>query len=283
MLGNDVSDVDFSPRCGYCDHEGACLDHVGDNRIGASVKLFYSADLDHTGTRTCDVGTAGVKEVGKVDNMRFTSSIVDNGHSVGKNRGENDIDRGTHRRYVKIHHIAHKTVICRCVDVAVFYGNGGSESLESLYVKVDGTNAEVTAAGPTDLRFAKATKLRADEIGRGTHFSHEVVRRRSVTKHRSVDFHRVLIFIDHRCTHFAKDLKREGHIADRRKVFDGALAFGKDGGKNNGKCCVFHPIDENVTIESIPTIYNNSVFADRFRVFKQFSHSFSESLRHIQL
>ena len=60
MLRDDVVDDDFATGCSDGRHKSACFDLIGDNRIGAAVQLFHTADFDDVRSGAADDRAHGV-------------------------------------------------------------------------------------------------------------------------------------------------------------------------------------------------------------------------------
>jgi hypothetical protein len=72
MFRDDIFNHDIaSGRC-CCKHKGSGFDLVRNNGILCPVKLLNTADTDHIGTGTFDIGTHAVQEVRNIDNVRLT-------------------------------------------------------------------------------------------------------------------------------------------------------------------------------------------------------------------
>ena len=173
----DIVDSDTTAGRGSCAHICACLDLVGNDRIGDAVHTGNAADLDNVGACASYVGTHGVEEVREVYDVGFLSRVFDNGKTLCAACGEHDVHGSAYRNHVEVDVRSDKTlflVACGFDDRAVYESGLSAESLKALEVLVDRANAEVTAAGQRNLSLAVFTEQRAEKIVGSSHASYQI-------------------------------------------------------------------------------------------------------------
>ena len=165
MAGNDVLYKHLAAGGRRRDHIGPRLYLVGNDGIAAAVELFHAVDLYCIRSRAADVRAHGVEEVCKVNDMRLARRVLDNGAPLGKHRRQNYVHCRADRDLVKIDPCAAQSPSPGVrVDKAVSYVHVRAERSHALDMLVNGTNAEIAAAGHGGLCVAKAAEHRADEV-----------------------------------------------------------------------------------------------------------------------
>ena len=101
MLRNHVfhHDIALGGCCGK--HKGSCLDLVRNDRVLRAMKLLHSADTDHIGSCTLDVGSHAVQEVCHINNMRLTGGVLDDRIALCHGSCHHNIDGRTYRNGIQ--------------------------------------------------------------------------------------------------------------------------------------------------------------------------------------
>ena len=125
------------------------------------IDAFY---LYRVGSRAADLCAAGVEEVGKVNDMRFSCRIFDDGHTLRLDGCKHDIHCSADGYNVKKDIVGFKTVFCNGFDITALNADLGSESFKALYVLVNRADTEIAPAGVADIRSSESAELRAEQI-----------------------------------------------------------------------------------------------------------------------
>ena len=137
------------------------------------TKSLHSIDSDRRRSGALHLGPHGVEIVGQVGNFGFTRRVVDNRRSFGHHGRHEQIlgstDAGELQQYLRSKEPLHPAL-----DIAVAGRERGPHLLESSQVHVDGSMAEVVAAGD---RLAEPSQQRAQNHDGGPHALHQVVGR----------------------------------------------------------------------------------------------------------
>ena len=156
-------------------HVAACLDLVRNDGIVAAVHLFDAMNFDNVGTGTMHVSAHHVQEVSKVHNVRLTSYVFQNGRALCQHGSQHGVHGSTDGHRVKEHMPAHQ-VVGLDMDLTVLHRVLSAKGGESLQMLVDGTGAEVAAAGHSDLACTKTAQQRTQEVVAGPHLAGQLVR-----------------------------------------------------------------------------------------------------------
>ena len=192
VLRNDVIDRHIAAHGSRRSHIGSGLDLVGNDRVIAALQLANAANLNDIGSRAGYLRAHSVQEVRKVNDMRLLRAVFDDRHAAAKNGSKQNVHRRADGNNVKVHMAALEAAIGRiCADIAAQLLDARAHRLKALDVLVDGTHAEIAAAGHGDARVAKASELCADEIVGSADAAHKIDGCRSVAHVRAVDLERV--------------------------------------------------------------------------------------------
>jgi len=255
VLGNDVSYGNLTACCGNCCHIGSCFDHIGNDRVTATVELFNALDLDHGSSCAGDVRTARVEEYCEVYDMGLASRVVDNGHAVSENGCEDSVSCCTYGNLVEVNGVADCTAVFALnLESAVLVVAVSAESLECLHVKVEWTGADAASAGVGNTGSCKATELCAEQIGRSADLGCKLVRGGAGNKVLAVDLYRVFGESVYVCTHGCQKIEKGLDVAYRRDIIDDAGLLVENACANNGKCCVFHTVDRNAAVKGMSAV-----------------------------
>ena len=169
-------------------------------------------------TCTRNIRTAGVEEVCKVNYMRLTGSVVDNGKTLCGGGCKHNIAGGTNRCYVKIYRSANKAFVGIAADggVAVY---GCTQSFKALYVLVDGTCTQITTAGQCSGRPAEASQLSTQNVIRTTHHTCQIQGNTVTANGASVDTVSEAFNLLYLCTHTSNNFQCRINIAHFGQIF----------------------------------------------------------------
>ena len=153
------------------------------------MKLLYAVDSDDRGTGAADIRPAGVEEVGKIDNMRLSRGILNDRRAVRQNGGDDGVDGCPDGRTVEIDAAAVHAIRRHGLDAAPPDIDLGAQLFKRLHMQVDRTDAEITAAGKTDLSMPEASQHCARKVVRSAKSADQVERRLHIRYLRGIDFH----------------------------------------------------------------------------------------------
>ena len=168
--------------------------------VGGAVEVLHAAYLDNVGACTEDIRAHAVEAVGEVDNVRLLRCVFDYCEAVSLDRRHDGVDGGSDSVLVKedlgsdqligaeIHHSA--------VDLVL-----SAERRETLEVLVDGTVAEIAAAGHGYVSAVEAPEQSPEEIGGGSHELRLLVGNRNILKLTRVDLDSCLVQHAYFCAH----------------------------------------------------------------------------------
>ena len=157
MLRDNVLYRDCASRSRHGDHIRACLDHIGDYAVGAAVELFNAVDLDDARARTDYPCAARVEEGGERNYVGLSCGVIDYRSALCLGCGKHNVDGCAYGCEIEVNGRAVKSLFaCLEHDIALFAGDGRTEDLKALFVLVERTDTEVTAAGPSHLCFAES-------------------------------------------------------------------------------------------------------------------------------
>ena len=167
----------------------------------------------------------GVEEVCKVDYMRLTRRIFNDRAALCKRCGEYDIHRRADRDLIEIYSCAVQLAAGGVgIHEAVFNINGCAERGHALDMLVNGTHAEVAAAGHRGLCAAETAEHCADEIIRCADLAHEIIRGILKMHIRAVDLNSRSVYIPDICTEIGQNSKQHVGIAYLRQILYAADA-----------------------------------------------------------
>ena len=139
---------------------------------------------------------------------------------------------------------AHKTVFAfRLDNRAVHQSCLRAERLKALEVLVDGTHAEIAAAGQRNLRLAVLAQQRAQKIIRSAHSANQIGGGGAGADVRGVDIKGGLVDSSHLGAHLLQNFADKRHVTDVRYIFNLARLIAKDNRGNNGHCGVLGAAD----------------------------------------
>ena len=252
MLGNDILNQNLTTSRSHGSHVGAGFDLVGDNGIASALELLHAADLDHIGTRTHDVGTHGVEEIGQIHDMRLLGGILDDGHALGQGGGQHDVHGCAHGNNIQIDLTALEPSTGHIgVDQAVFDLYLSAHGLKALDVLVDGTAAQVAAAGGRHLRPAKAAQQSAHQIVAGADLTGQLVGDGLILNTGTIDVQRGAVHSPHIGTQLLHDLQDQGHVTDLGNIFNTALSTYQQGSRQNGYGGILGAADLNGAVQRL--------------------------------
>ena len=244
VLGDDVFQQELAAGGSHCRHVGAGLDLVGNDAVGTAAETLHAADLDGVGAGALDVRAHGVQEVGQIHDVRLLGSIFDGGDAVSQRSGHHDVHGGTHGDNVQIHRRAGETAVFGGgVDEAALHGDVGSHGGEALDVLIDGTDAEVAAAGHGHGRLPEAAQQGAQQVVAGADTAGQVVGRAGAVDGVAVDLHRVAVQHADTGAQLLQNGEEQGHVADLGDVLDAADTVHQQGGGNDGDGGIFCTAD----------------------------------------
>ncbi|MPM43145.1 hypothetical protein SDC9_89818 [bioreactor metagenome] len=244
VLGNHVADEQLAAGGRNGGHIGACLDLVGNDRIGSAAEPVHSADFNDVGTSAHDIGAHGVEEVGKVHDMRLLGGVFNHRHAVGQSGGQHNVHSCADGHDVQIDLRALKTAVFgHGVNVAAAYIHSGSHGFKAFDMLVDGTAAEVAAAGRRHLGLSEAAQESADKIIGGPNFAGQLVRNFTVTDAGAVDVYRGAVHGAHLGAQILKNFKTQRYVADLRDIFNSADPVHQQSGGDDGYRRVFRAAD----------------------------------------
>ena len=175
MLRDDVMQRYIALGDGGGYHVAACLDLIRNDGIVAAVHLFDAMNFDNVGTGTMHVSAHHVQEVSKVHNVRLTSYVFQNSRALCQHGSQHGVHGSTDGHRVKEHMPAHQ-VVGLDMNLTVLHRVLSAKGGESLQMLVDGTGAEIAAAGHSDLACTKTAQQRTQEVVAGPHLAGQLVR-----------------------------------------------------------------------------------------------------------
>ena len=150
MLWDNVADYYIALCGGGSNHICSRFYLVGNNAVRGAVKMLDTANFNNRGTRTHNIGAHRVKEVCKVNYMRFSCGIFNNCHSTDRNHIE--IYRAT------------RQLICAGNNHTRLNSNLGAECFEALDMLVDRAQTYCTTSGRRNLCLAASAEKRTKKV-----------------------------------------------------------------------------------------------------------------------
>ena len=234
---------------------GARLDLVGDDGVTSALELFYAPDLDDVRPRTHDVRAHGVEKVGQVHDVRLLGGVFDDGQAVGQGRGDEDVHGRTHGDHVQVDlRPVQAAGGGGGVDEAVLHLDLRAHGGEALEMLVDGTHAQVTAAGRGNLRPAKAAQQCADEIVGRTDLAGQLIGNVLLVYLGAVQLHSGGVDGAHVGAQVLHDPKDHGYVADVGYIFNPADSIHQKRGGKNGHSGVLRTADLHLTVERLSAV-----------------------------
>ena len=231
------------PAAGHGSHIGTGLDLVGDDAVGAAGELFHAADADGVGARALDIRAHGVQEVGKVHNMGLLGGVFNGGGAVGQSRGHHDVHGGTYADHVQIHGSPGQTATLGHGLDQIPLGDLRTHGAEALDMLVDGSDAEVAAAGHGHGGLAEAAQQRAQQVVAGANAAHQVKGRGGGVDMAAVDLHRVAVQHPDIGPQLLQNGKQQRYVADLGDILNAADPVHQQGGGDDGNGGVFRAAD----------------------------------------
>ena len=114
-----------------------------------------SAPCNRSGTRSFDLCTHLVEQVGEVGHFRFTRTVLQDRFSLGESGGHEQVFGPSHRDFVEDNLRALESVGFS-LNIAVFLCDLGTELFQSLNVEIDRACADRASSGKGYVR-ASAT------------------------------------------------------------------------------------------------------------------------------
>jgi len=258
MLGGDVlhQNVAAGGRSGH--HVAAGLDLIRDDAVGAAVHLFHAAHLDDIGACAADIRTAHIQEVGQIHHMGLLGAVFQNGLALGIHRREHAVHGGTHADLIK-EDVCAVQLPGTHGDHTVVHAVLCAQRAEHLQMLVDGTRAEVAAAGHGHLCLAETGQQRTQKIVAGAHLTGQIVRNVGTGQMGGIDL--VGVAVDHLdlCTQNTQDLQAHRHIADIRQIFDHADIRCHNGCRQDAHSRILRAGDDDFAVQGL-TARNNKLF-----------------------
>ena len=251
MLRDDVADHDVAARRRRHDHIGAGLDLVGHDGIVAAVHMLDAADLDRVRTGAAHVRAHQVQKVRQVDDVRLLRRIFDDRQPLRPDGGEHDVHGRADADHVEIDRAAHQRVRGRG-DHGVLCPDPRAERLKALDVLVDGTDAEIAAAGHGNFRLAGPAQQSADKIIGGAHLLRHRVGDDVGSERGRVDLEGVRVQHADLCTEAPHDLEHQANVPDVGHVLDAADPFRQQRGGDQRDSGIFRAADIDGAVKLFP-------------------------------
>ena len=118
-------------------------------------------------------------------------------------------------------------------------------------MQVNGTGAQITAAGHGDNSLTKPAKQRANKVVRGAHLARELLRHMIAVDVSAVDLHSIFIDQTDIGAQFLQDTQNQSNVADLRDIFDPANAVDQKSRRENGNSSVLCAADLNCTVKRL--------------------------------
>ena len=130
----------------------------------------------------------------------------------------------------------------------------GAQKLKALDMLVDGTGAEIAAAGHGHLGLAEPTQQRPEKIVRGANLPGHLMGHGGGVDAGGVDLHGTAAQAPHLGTHGLQDVQDQDHIGNIRNILNPASALHQNGGWQNGNGSVFRPADGYMSIQRLASM-----------------------------
>ena len=189
--------------------------------------------------------------------MGLTGCVLNNGAALSESCGDDDIHGSAHGNLVQIHAgTVELTVTGLGVDKTVSNLNLCTQRSHTLYMLVNGADAEVAAAGHSGLCRAEAAQHCADKVIGSPYLTHEIIGGVAVVHVGAVDLHGGFIDKPDLCAKLPEYGEEHIGIAYLGHILNAANAINKKSCRNNGHSRVFCAADLYFAAEFIAAVYN---------------------------
>ena len=178
------------------------------------MHLFHTAHLNDIRTGTAHICAAHIQKVGQIHHMGLLGAVFQNGLTRGHDRREHTVHGSAHADLIKEDMGTGQLLLGAHGDHAIVHAVLCAQRAEHLQMLVDGTRAEVAAAGHGHLCLAEAGKQRTEEVVAGAHLAGQIVWHIGSDQMPRIDLVGVAVEHLHLCTQGAQDLEADRHIAD---------------------------------------------------------------------
>ena len=191
--------------------------------------------------------------------MRLLGGVFDDREPIGQSGGQHHVHGGAHGDHVQVDVAALEPSVGHLgAHKAVFHFHVRPQGPQTLQVLVDGSAAEVTAAGQRHFCLAKTPQKRAKQVIAGTDFTPGLIGHRAVMDGGAVHLHRRTVDGAHVGPQFLEDIEHQGHIADLRQVANAAHAIDQQSSGNDTDSGILGPADLDFAIQRSTAV--NEIF-----------------------
>ena len=145
MLRNNIAYCNITACSCCCKHKSTSLDLIRNNRILCTMKSLNTTDADHISTCTLDISTHTVQEIGNINNMRLSCSILDNCTACCHGSCHHDIDSRADRNHIQEDMTSMK-ILSPGNDSTMENIHLSTKSTKSFQMLVDRSAADITSA-----------------------------------------------------------------------------------------------------------------------------------------
>ncbi len=216
----DMDDVVLRTRDRRQDHEGAEFDPVRCISEFNRIQCIDALNLELRGAQTVDLCAHRLQHLSEHHHVRLTRGILDPRRPFGGNGSEEEVDRGSHARWLQPEDAAFETTAPGPGHYIAFLEiDLGAQRHHPLHMQVHGTRSPRTAAWERNAGRTATAEKGAQHVEGGTHLLDEIVRRLGEVHARGIDLHRVRDRIEpDRRTRDAQDVREGRHVPQIRDV-----------------------------------------------------------------
>ena len=256
MLGNDVLHQHLAAGCCHSRHIGACFNLVGNDGIGAAAQPLNTPDLNDIGTGAGHIGAHGIEEVCQIYNMGFFGSVFDDGGALCQNGGNHNVHGCAHGNNIQIDAAAMELCLGGRNDIAADDLYVSAHDVKALDVLVDGTDAEIAAAGHGNRCLAEPTQQCAHQIIGRTDLTGKLMGHGAGVDAGAVQFKGGPVNHPNRSAHPGQNIEIKLNIRHIRDVLDSANTVYQQSRRKNCHRCIFCAADLYFTVQRISAVYH---------------------------
>ena len=142
-----------------------------------TVKFLDPFDDNFTRARALNFRPHGDQKIGKIDDLRFLRSPINNGDSIGQHSSHHDVVRSQHRRakFTAKRNRGPAELRSQNLHVATRHTNSRPQRLKPTKVQIDRTIPDHTSTRKGNRRLTFPTQQRAKDANRCPHLADDVV------------------------------------------------------------------------------------------------------------
>ncbi|MNV52500.1 hypothetical protein D3C71_1445980 [compost metagenome] len=160
---------------GCSDQEGTGLDAIRQNAINTATQTINPFDSDAVTAGTGDFCAERVEEVGRIDNFRFTRSILNHGGTGRQGGSTHDGHGSANADLVHNDVCALQAAIDGSFNIAFFQFDLCTELFQTGNMQIDRTRTDGAAARQRNLTTAETGNQRPQRPDRSAHGFHQIV------------------------------------------------------------------------------------------------------------